>query len=351
MPDKPDRSSYTALDFLGFRETGTLDLSPRFQRRDIWKTPARAYFIDTLIRGYPVPPLYIRVGQSADKTRTVREVVDGQQRIRALLAYIDGDFALTKSLDKRWQGREFEELEEEHQDAIRNYPLICEVLQGVSDAKVLEIFARLNTYSVRLNAQELRNGTYFGFFKQTAYHLAHKHLEYWRNNRIVTEAGIARMLEVELTSELMILFLDGPQDKKTSIGDFYADYDDAFPKRRRVVQRFQDVVDQLDLSVGEVLPSTEFRRPPLFYSLFGAVAHRNYGLPKVELNTPERKLTPSDRRGLREAVLKLSDQIELAREDEPVPKRYSRFVNASLRQTDNIQPRLTRLKAIYRAAF
>jgi len=50
-------------------------------------------------------------------------------------------------------GKEFSELPVEIQDKIRSYSFICEVFQGVSDEEVLSIFARLNTYSVRLNAQ------------------------------------------------------------------------------------------------------------------------------------------------------------------------------------------------------
>ena len=94
---------------------------------------------------------------------------------------------------------------------------MCEVFHGISDAEVLEIFARVNTYSVPLNRQELLNGKYFGFFKQSAYKLAYEHLEFWRRNGIYSETAIARMSEVELTSELMIVLTDGMQQKIEAI--------------------------------------------------------------------------------------------------------------------------------------
>src|SRR4051812_36771907 len=102
MPIKPERTSYTALDFLQFRESGSLELAPDFQRRAVWGTPARSFFIDSLIRGFPVPPIYLRVTQSEDNTRTIRQVIDGQQRLTSLLRYIDGDFALAKTLAAGW---------------------------------------------------------------------------------------------------------------------------------------------------------------------------------------------------------------------------------------------------------
>jgi uncharacterized protein with ParB-like and HNH nuclease domain len=161
--ERPERSSYTILDFIGWRSSKALVLVPKFQRRDVWTTPARSYLIDTLISGKPVPPIYLRVRQSDDKTHTIREVVDGQQRIRAVLDYLDGKYALSKSLDALYAGKRFSDLRPEEQDRIRSFSFICETLHGASDSDVLEIFARLNTYSVKLNSQELRNGKYSGF--------------------------------------------------------------------------------------------------------------------------------------------------------------------------------------------
>ncbi len=328
-----------------------MELAPEFQRRAVWKTPARSFFIDTLIQSYPVPPVYLRVTQNADYTKTVREVIDGQQRLRAVLGFIDGDFALSRSLHPAWAGREFNQLDTEHQDAIRSYPLICEIMHGISDAEVLEIFSRLNTYSVQLNAQELRNGTYFGYFKQCAYSLAHEHIEFWRNYRIFTQNGISRMGEVELTSELLILLMDGIQDKKNSINRFYSEFDDEFPGQSKLEKRFRAVIDDIVRVVGDDLRTMEFRRPPLFYSLFGAVAHRRFGVPGIKLQSKQKALSSDDERGLRATVARLSDAIVTARTDDEVPRRYAAFVNASLRQTDNIQPRRVRLSGIYDAAF
>jgi hypothetical protein len=347
---KPDKPTYTAADFLGWRENAALVVAPEFQRRSVWGRPAKAYLIDTLLRGFPVPPIYLRVRQSKDKTQIIREVIDGQQRISAVLDYLDGKFSLLPSFDAPWAGREFSELTDDEQARIRFYPFYCEVFSGISDAEVLEIFARLNTYSVPLNAQELRNGRYFGFFKQTAYELAHEHVEFWRVNRIFTERAIARMDDAEMASEVMILQLDGLQDKKTSITRFYSDYDEEFPERNVVAGHFRATLESITEALDS-LADTEFRRRPLFYSLFGAVYHRRFGVPGLEPKSPQKPLRNADMKGLRAAVAELSGVLVSAREEEPVPKNRTAFVNASLRQTDNIQPRRTRVEQIYNDAF
>jgi hypothetical protein len=348
---KPDRSSYTPLDFLGWREGDGLVLTPKFQRRGVWTTPARSFLIETLIRRLPVPPIYLRVRQSDDKRRLVREVVDGQQRIAAVLDFVDNKFALSRTLPSPYGGKTFKSLPAQFQDAVRQYSFICEVLQGVSDAQVLEIFRRLNTYSVQLNAQELRNGRYFGYFKQSCYKLALEHVEFWRKHRIVGERGIARMQEVELASELLITQLDGLQDKKVSINRFYADFDDEFANQRTVESQFRNNVDTIGDAVGDILADTNFRRIPLFYTLYTTVHHRQHGLPGLMMPTRRKPLTENERGTLRNAIQKLSDIVQLAYQGETVPKRYDRFVIACLRQTDNIGPRRTRLETVYSTAF
>lgn len=198
---KSERSSYTPLDFREWLDTETLEISPKFQRRGVWSRAARSYLIDTMLLGMPVPPIYLRVVQDESRTRMIREVIDGQQRISAVLDFLNGKYSLGKNIKSDCIGRHFEELTKEQKDRITQYPFICEVFYGIEDEEVLEIFARLNTHSVKLNDQELRNGSYFGEFKRSAYELAYEHLGFWRANRIFTEMRIARMLEVELTSE------------------------------------------------------------------------------------------------------------------------------------------------------
>jgi len=347
---RPFRTSYTSLDFIGFKEQGALDITPKFQRRGVWKTSARSFLIETLVLGLPVPPIYLRVRQNDAKTKTIREVVDGQQRISAILDFVNGNYKLSNIVGEAYRNKAFADLAEMDKEAIRGYPFSCEILQGVSDADVLKIFARVNLNSIRLNSQELRNGTYFGFFKQTCYSLALEHIEFWRKNKVATETGIARMKEVELTSELLIAMMAGMQDKKKSIDSFYKKYDESFSGRQGLERRFRQTIDH----IYEAIPSlagTEFHRPPLFYTLFLVIYHRRFGLLKTRVHTPRAAITSQQSRSIGKAVTKLSDVIAAARAHKTVPARYEQFVNACLRQTDNIEPRRQRFAELYRSSF
>jgi hypothetical protein len=228
---------------------------------------------------------------------------------------------------------------------------------------------RVNTYSVVLNKQELRNGKYFGYFKSTVYQLALDYLNFWRASGIFTESAIARMHEAELTSELLILQLDGLQDKKNSIEDFYAHLDEEWGEepiqwlsrgtgrplewlsRKEAERRFRVTLEEIGESIGDLLPESEFSRVPLFYTLYGVIYHRQFGVPGFNYSTPARPLSANQRRKLRGSVEVLSSLLA----DKPEPDTAQsdivrQFMIASARQTDNLAPRRKRLEIVWRLA-
>lgn len=349
--EKPQRSVYTPQDFLEWRETGTLDLTPKFQRRGVWSPAARSFFIDTLLRQMPVPPIYIRIVQSEDRKRSIRQVIDGQQRISCVLDYLNGKFRLSRTLFGPWSGKTFDDLPADQKELITTHTFSSELFHGISDSDVLQIFERLNTYSIPLNSQELRNGRFFGLFKQSVYNLARDHLEFWRRQSVFSERSIARMSEVELTSELVIAQISGMQDKKKSIDQFYRDYDNEFAARDQHERRFRSVIDVINETFDGNLGDTEFSRVPLFYTLYCAIYHYQYGLPHLQLNTPRKEVSKADRLSLMDAAQSLSDLINTGREGLPLGRDAEKFVGACLRQTDNINPRRDRLAYFYEQAF
>src|SRR5574337_1704373 len=82
--------------FYGENQKGSLLLNPKYQRNPIWSIGQKCFLIDSLISGNPIPQVYINV-----KTRilgkqllTTYEVVDGQQRLRAILEFMDNKYSL-----------------------------------------------------------------------------------------------------------------------------------------------------------------------------------------------------------------------------------------------------------------
>lgn len=349
--NKPRRGEYSSSEFLDWAEDNKLVLTPKFQRRGVWQQGAKSFFIDTLLREMPVPPIYVRLSQAKEKNKVIREVIDGQQRLTALIDYMRGEYGLSKSIPAAWSGKKFEQLTEDERGRIENYKFAAETFQGISDQEVLEMFSRLNTYSVPLNAQELRNGRYFGEFKQFAYAVAHQYLEFWRNSGVFTERGIARMEEVELVSELAIAGLSGMQDKKKSIDEYYAKHDDKFSDRKQIETRIDRIMETIAENFGLMLRETEFHRVPLFYTLFTVIYHRLYGLPLQNLHRQSGALKGAEIERLSTQLEELSDAIEQYKSGGEPAQNLVPFVSASQRQTDNLKPRQTRFETLYKRAF
>lgn len=364
MDVQPHITTYVGLDLLAWRQQQALVLSPKFQRRGVWAPAARSYFIDTLLRGFPVPPLHIRLLRDP-KRGLVREVVDGQQRLRALFDFIEGKYRLSSQLDEQWAGKTYDQLDQAERDRLQDFRFAVYQYQNIDDSTVLEVFARLNTYSVPLNTQELRNGKYFGEFKSAVYELALRHLEFWRVSGVFTDAAIARMNEAQLVSELLIAQMDGLQDKKTSIEDFYRRLDGRWnndpvrwESRRGSVpaqwlsrseseKRFDIVLDAISEGVGDLLPESEFRRVPLFYTLYMSFYHRMFGLPGFERESPARPFDRDSLIRLRSAMEEFSEVLSVKPKLDDLGGWRRDFVLAAARQTDNLAPRQTRLEVIW----
>src|SRR5207237_46759 len=158
-----------------------------------------------------------------------------------------------------WANKRFTQLTEEQQRRIMRFGFSVESFSGISDEEILEVFCRLNTNGMQLNKQELRNGKFFGVFKQNESPLALKYLPFWRADEALTEQQIARMLEVELTSELLIAGNAGMQDKKNSIDTFYAKWENDYHHAKRDERRFTEVMDTITSALSGDLAESEFR--------------------------------------------------------------------------------------------
>lgn len=366
MPIDPTITVYVTLDLLAWQQQGTLILSPKFQRRNVWSPAAKSSFLDTVLLGYPVPPLHLRIVKDP-KRGLVREVIDGQQRLRALLGYIAGEYKLSPQLEGPWAGKFFDELRTADREQIEGYKFQIFQYIDIEDRVVLEIFSRINTYSMGLNSQELRYGKYFGEFKQSVYSLAHEYLDYWRDSAIFSERAIARMSEAQLVGELLILQMDGLQDKKKSLDDFYRNLDESWSdlpkswgKARSVPQQWlsRDVTEErfhatmwsIRGAFSDDLGLTEMRRVPLFYTLFAAVYHRLYGLPGATVHSPLKPLGEADFHRLRRAAAEITGLLKSKVKPDELSGWRRKLVMSNAQQTDNLVPRQGRFDVLWELA-
>jgi len=285
------KTFYKIGDFLSWQDAGTLDLSPDFQRRSVWKVGAKSYLIDTIVRGFPIPIIFLRDKLTDLSTfEPKREVIDGQQRLRTIIAYVkpsllpdfdpnrDG-FTVKRVHNDMLAGKRFDQLSPDAQRQILDYQFSVHILSSsVDDRTILQIFRRMNSTNYNLKPQELRNAEWFGEFKTSAYDLAAEHLDYWRKWGTFTEDGIARMQEVELTSDLCNFIINGiSAGNKPQIDKIYRQKDENYPERSIVEERFRIVMSTINQKLGTDMRHSILGKQALLYVLFVWFYTKLYG--------------------------------------------------------------------------
>lgn len=332
--------TFSINDFKQWYENKELILVPKFQRRSVWNPKARSFFIDTIIRGKPVPPIFIRQSLDIHKGTTIREVVDGQQRLNAIFDYLKDGFTVQKFHNPSIGGLKFNELSEDERTRFLNYELSVALLVGATDSDVLDVFARINSFTIVLNEQEKRNAKYFGAFKNFIYSLGYEHLPFWKAEGILTDRGVARMGEAELTSELVVTMMDGLQNKKDKLNGFYDKYDEEFPEAEEVGARFRYCMDIIGNIFQNRLRGSRFASVPLFYSLFCVFYDFLYGLKDQRGETFKIPLAK------KEDIVATIDRLGNIIKERSKAVKYHDFVDASIKATDNIAQRQIRHKVI-----
>ncbi len=273
-------------DILQWYENGELELSPKYQRNSVWNEKAKSYLMDTIIRGLPIPPIFMRQKIDVTTKKTYREIIDGQQRLRAITEYIQNRFPISKTHNELYGGMRYEDLDEEIKEQILDYDIFVEVINEKEDPVIYDMFARLNTNNCVLNKQELRNSRYWGEFKVAAYNTAAEYRDLFYNNKIFSDKQFSRMEDVEFISILLNVFICGiDSDTPASIDKLYSKYDKEFKEFSGIKLKFDKVMSELK-SIYEYLNGNVkcFTSKQYFYTLFVVLSHQLYGLNSEDIN-------------------------------------------------------------------
>jgi Protein of unknown function DUF262 len=144
-------------------------LNPVYQRRYVWDDKKASKLVESLLINVPIPVCYL--AEEADGTRST---IDGQQRLRSLYRFLNNEFSL-RGLEvlSDLNGKRFHQLSDRQQRLIRNRTIRCIVITEESHPDIrFDVFERLNTGSVALTAQELRNSVYRGSLNELLHELA-----------------------------------------------------------------------------------------------------------------------------------------------------------------------------------
>jgi hypothetical protein len=233
-----------------------LEFSPEFQRRSVWTEKAKSYLIDTIIRGKPIPKLLLT--QRLEGRRNIRVVIDGQQRLRAILGFMEGDFPISRAHNSELAGLTYEDLPKDLRDDYITYELGVDLLFDPSYEDTLDIFTRINSYTVSLNKQERINAQYVGYFKQYVYRYGFAYVRYFLEGSILNRERVSRMAEAELAADLFTALIDGVQTNK-NVEQFYKRYEEEIGPLEEAAEKFDTIMSY----VGTIYPPQDLEFAPI----------------------------------------------------------------------------------------
>jgi hypothetical protein len=230
----------------GIRER--VDTNPDYQRPPVWTKAQKQLLVDTVLRNYDIPKFY---WQRTGKKPDTYDVIDGQQRLRALWEYIEGKFGLPKNADpiddNEIANLKYSELPDDLRIRLDVYPLDIVLVESADEDEVREMFLRLQN-GTSLRAQEKRNaypGQMRDFVRELASHPFFESVGF-ANSRYNHDLVAAQFVCLELSA--------GPANIKS--GDLNKMYQEnsSFEKSQKEAKAVRRVLDLLHEVFPEKTP-------------------------------------------------------------------------------------------------
>lgn len=249
---KRDSNSINIASFWEGYSLGKFNFNPPYQRDSVWDEEKQSFFIDSILRNYPIPPIFLHQKIDDATGKITFEVVDGKQRLTAIVNFIDGKIvSASEEEDDDLTGVFFADLSSSQFTEIKKlfwrYQMPIEYIDTEDEKTIDSIFDRLNRNGERLNGQELRNAKYHKTqFYQSI--VEYSQMPYWQV--LLEHVDMRRMEDKEFVSELVFTILEGQvfgatQEIIDGLYDHYCNVD--FSKVEQAFVKFRKVSEFLKL--------------------------------------------------------------------------------------------------------
>lgn len=223
--------------------------NPTYQRSAVWKPDQKQLLIDSILRKIDIPKLYLRETNSNGFTY---EIIDGQQRMRALWEFLSNKYSLSEEAEHVLVGEKLFDIAECTYDQlpsklkverIHKYTLDVVIIQQATEDEIADLFYRLNN-GTPLKPAEVRNampGEMTETIRKIARHPFFSKVSF----------GNFRYAHDQVGAQMMMLELNGgPSDiPDRLLSKMYADYQKKAP--RVAEERMTQVLDTLNKAFPE----------------------------------------------------------------------------------------------------
>lgn len=277
---KFSRNSKTVSDINSMYKKGNLYADYSYQRRRVWSDQDNVRLIETILLDLVMPEVFFWINNiDSDTGMTTTHIVDGQQRIAAIVDFIDGRYSLNrkylidKSIKEKHGNLFFSDLDDDSKRQIWQYEVsIVNIDPKCTISDIQTMFYRLNLTNYSLNDQEKRNSKNSSFGDKS---IALSNNTFWDKARVFSSSDAKRMRDVEFCCSIFILANEGiiNQTDGKRINDYYEDYADSFDTDdglNNKIERAMDIIDNcIDKSTIQFV-SKKAQMYTLFSILFKA---------------------------------------------------------------------------------
>ena len=286
-------------------EEGSIDANPRYQRRNRWDTVRSSRLIESFLMNVPVPPVFLNEDEFGQYS-----IIDGKQRLTAITDFIKGRLRLEgMKVFSDVNDMTIADLPAGLRTIVKTRPTLRAVIilpQSDQDIK-FEVFQRLNTGGVKLNAQEIRNSAFPGALNDTILDLS-TDKEFHRILGIRKKETSVIYSEMR-DAEFVLRFFAFQSNWKTFTGGMKRHMDSFMAENRNASARqiagwkrtFRDRLDSVQAAFGETcfrrwMPEKEGWRKPVLAAIYDAQMFGCEGYGAEQLAPFKKKLDAGMRR-------------------------------------------------------
>lgn len=238
-------------------DEGKLNLNPPYQRKFIWTLKDQQTLVQSILKGYAIPNIFLFEIKTG-----FFEMVDGQQRTRTILGFIENQF---KTLD----GILYNNIE--NQSTFNEYIIPITIIEKIeNDESIEDFYSLVNKSGIHLNRPELKKAEYFDTkFLKLITELSNS--EDFQSLDLFTETTSKRMNDVDFISELVTYLIEGISDKKIKVDKIFEN-DITDVKYESLKKQFETILSVFNqLNTFHPLKKTRYKQRNDFYTLFGFI--------------------------------------------------------------------------------
>ena len=223
-------------------KNGDIDLQPDFQRGEIWTEQKKQKLIDSILRGWKIPPIHV-----IHNSKAIDEVLDGQQRLAAIRDFydniisIDGMIQPEDSVIRELNGLHYRDLTKEWQRRFRQYSIVIIRLTECRPEEPAELFYRLNQ-PMALTSAEQRNA-YIGITREQVKALSNKFVNLGACKETIGFSN-SRLAYDEIISKFCYAVEIGTLKRKITSNDISLQYRQAIPFSDECVDAVSETLDK-----------------------------------------------------------------------------------------------------------